>query len=285
MAKPQRKGEALEEAVHAIEAAILARNPAAATSQFTIERRKIVIVGGVKHEIDLFVRLRATDGSEGLVIFECKDQKKSVGKNDILIFGEKVRVTGAQAGYFVAARFGRYARAQAQQTVGIHLLPMTKALDDLPPIVNAHVVSKDSRRIRTEVSYVVKHRCDPTALSWRPVNATINGNRYQDLGDYLRPIVTEMIDSRLARTPTHEMATGEHQLETDERHERIDGTINGIDIIGLKLKVFFSIDIVRPTIVSSFDVATKGRVVRTDSARMPNGDYISFEHVLYNPAG
>ena len=53
------KGRELESAVHAIEAVILEASPALREKPFVIESRKRIAVGGVHHEIDIFVTVEA----------------------------------------------------------------------------------------------------------------------------------------------------------------------------------------------------------------------------------
>jgi hypothetical protein len=50
---PADKGHALEDAVHAIEGAILESSPSLREKPFRIEMRKVINVGGVHHEIDV----------------------------------------------------------------------------------------------------------------------------------------------------------------------------------------------------------------------------------------
>lgn len=51
----REKGDALEDAVHAIEDTILKTAPGFAEGTFRIESKRIVSLDGVRHEIDLFV--------------------------------------------------------------------------------------------------------------------------------------------------------------------------------------------------------------------------------------
>src|SRR5713101_206774 len=60
---PDEKGRELERAVHAIEAVILESSPALREKPFTIEARKRIAVGGVHHEIDIFVTVEVAKGT------------------------------------------------------------------------------------------------------------------------------------------------------------------------------------------------------------------------------
>jgi hypothetical protein len=57
LTKAQIKGNTLEVALHYLERTFLYNNPAMKEADITIETKKIVIVKGVKHEIDLFITI------------------------------------------------------------------------------------------------------------------------------------------------------------------------------------------------------------------------------------
>ena len=109
------KGNALEQAVGAIETAILGVEPAAKGKPLTVQYKKIIEVDGVRHEIDLYVIVDLGSGYTSIFIFECKNWAKPVSKNDIIIFSEKIKTIGAAHGYFVAPSFTEDARAQAKK--------------------------------------------------------------------------------------------------------------------------------------------------------------------------
>jgi hypothetical protein len=110
---PDEKGRELEIAVEAIEAVILESSPSLLGQPFQIERRKRINVDDVHHEIDIFVQVGAAKGYESTFIFECKNWEAPVGKNEIIVFSEKIDATVAQRGYVVAKGFTKDAFAQA----------------------------------------------------------------------------------------------------------------------------------------------------------------------------
>src|SRR4051794_8666377 len=112
--KSQKKGDALENAVQLIEAVILRTNPATKEAPITIETKKTAIVDGVRHEIDVFVTIDYGRGYKAVFIFECKNWKDTVGKDEIIVFSEKINAVQAQQGYFIAKRYTRYASNQAK---------------------------------------------------------------------------------------------------------------------------------------------------------------------------
>lgn len=119
------KGRELEDAVHAIEKVILQSSPAMHDKAFTIEARKLIGVENVHHEIDIFVTVEVAKGYASIFIFECKNWEEAVGKNELIVFSEKINVTSAQRGFFVAKSFTKDAVAQAQKDPRITLLTAT----------------------------------------------------------------------------------------------------------------------------------------------------------------
>src|SRR5260370_15194144 len=123
---PDEKGRELERAVHAIEAVILESSPALREKPFLIETRKHIAVGGVHHEIDIFVTVEVAKGYTAIFIFECKNWEAAVGNNEIIVFSEKIDAATAQRGYVVAKSFTKDAEAQALKDPRITLLTATE---------------------------------------------------------------------------------------------------------------------------------------------------------------
>ena len=73
LATSQQKGDALEAVVAAVEALILETSPTTKDKTNIIESKKIVNVGGVRHEIDLYVTCDIAPGYKAIFIFECKN--------------------------------------------------------------------------------------------------------------------------------------------------------------------------------------------------------------------
>jgi hypothetical protein len=65
--------------------------------------RKRERIEGVLHEFDLWISVE----DAGIFLVECKDWKKPVGKNEVIVFAEKLKATGAVGGYVVARSFTR----------------------------------------------------------------------------------------------------------------------------------------------------------------------------------
>ena len=81
---PQQKGAHLEDAVRLIEQTILNSKPGLKESPFSIEINKIFVADGVRHEIDVYVEIDLGHGYKSIFIFESKNWKDSVGKNELI---------------------------------------------------------------------------------------------------------------------------------------------------------------------------------------------------------
>src|SRR5216684_3446722 len=116
------KGSDLEKAVELIENAILTASPSLKEKTFAIERRKILTVAGVRHEIDVWVEIDAGKEYRSIFIFECKNWQDKVGKNEIIIFSEKIKASQAMWGFCLAPTFTSDAEAQCQLDPRMKLL-------------------------------------------------------------------------------------------------------------------------------------------------------------------
>src|SRR5713226_10019265 len=121
MDTPQDKGDALESAVAAIEEVILQSSQGVGRKPI-IEKKKVIIVNNVRHEIDVYVNADLATGYKSIFIFECKYWKEAVGKNEIIVFSEKIDVSRATSGCFVAKSYTSDAVNQAKQDPRITLL-------------------------------------------------------------------------------------------------------------------------------------------------------------------
>ena len=112
MTTSQEKGDALELAVAAIERVILQNAKSGGAPTF--ERKKIIKVAGVRHEIDLYLTVDIASGYNAIFIFECKNWQKAVDKNEIIVFIKKIQDSSASIGFFVAKSYTADAKAAAK---------------------------------------------------------------------------------------------------------------------------------------------------------------------------
>ena len=97
-----QKATELEQAIAAIERAILSANPNLSEKSYKISFRRIIVVDSVKHEIDVWVEFELGNGYKSIFIFEAKNWNTTIGKNHIIVFSEKITAANAQTGFFVA---------------------------------------------------------------------------------------------------------------------------------------------------------------------------------------
>ncbi len=107
MQKEKRSGKPLEKAVRTIQEILLKNDPKLKGGRFTIELNKRLTVGNAQHEIDVYVVTQPGTRYESVVLFECKDWKKAVSKNEIMNLNAKVELFGATRGVLIAPRISK----------------------------------------------------------------------------------------------------------------------------------------------------------------------------------
>jgi hypothetical protein len=261
---PNEKGRELEIAVEAIEAVILESSPSLVGQPFQIERRKRINVGDVQHEIDIFVRVGAAKGYESTFIFECKNWEAPVGKNEIIVFSEKIDATVAQRGYVVAKGFTKDAFAQAAKDPRLTTLyAIERDPANTAPPEGFHITVNTSAKPDT----VFRVRGSSGAHS-DPID--VNGKMFAINGkdllvtDYLNSWIQQLYRDRLLWFQTAHLVEGIHPMLADEQRSFDAGecVIDGRDIEHVRLFVEFGVQVIRPVVISDFELATRGRVVR-----------------------
>jgi Restriction endonuclease len=161
-------GRDLERAVELIESLIL-RAHGTPPQKVTIEAQKRVRTAGVPDEIDLFVQVQVAPGYESIVLFECKDWKKPVGKKDVDGFKAKMTRLRASAGYLVARRFTAGAKALARNSPKVELCALRDV--DARSILSASVCSVWT----TAPPFLVQFRPSLTTPVAESSNVRMNG--------------------------------------------------------------------------------------------------------------
>ncbi len=268
--KAQMKGDALEKAVQLIETYILGTNPATKEAIVTFEPKKIVVVNGVKHEIDIYITIDYGKGYKAIFIFECKNWTKKVDKDEIIVFSKKVEVVHAQTGYFIAKSFTKDAEAQAEQDGRLILLIATEELDTSTPLIanfhilcNTDVDSHSNFILRpneifkpgtlTHESFV---RYNNEDLLLRTFNERMQHRMVNEVMSNVSADVLGKEDYSLTRTQS--LLFQPHEL-----------TVEGQESYRVDMTVTWQTKIVRPKIVSKFDIKTRGRVITYDSGELP----------------
>lgn len=279
----QVKGDALEDAVHMIETVILGADTNAEDSPIKIERKKIVIVQGVKHEIDIYITINNGKGYDSIFIFECKNWQNKIDPKEIMAFAQKVRDVRAQKGYFIAKRFTKYAVAQAKRD-GIELLTADDVVDLLPPflenfqILGYLVIMEDC----------ITNFIFPTSSEAANVQSGLNKESFvkygaQDmiLGKLIIMLQQQVIDWYAENKPP------ETTIEENRRYKYAktigfspgELIIEGHECIAVELHVVWERKIVRPPIVSTFDIKTRGRVVTVATEQSPLGGTLQISFI------
>jgi hypothetical protein len=267
---PDEKGRALEIAVHAIETVILESSPSLSGQPFQIERRKTVTVDGVHHEIDVFAKVGPAKGYESIFIFECKNWEAPIGKNEIIVFSEKIDAVVAQRGYFVAKRFTKDALAQAAKDPRITILYATEHdPSNVPPPESFHITAPVHVKCSTtfRVAGTAGTKLDVMQLEGKLIR--LCGSDML-LTDYLNSWTEELYKQRLLYFYTADLPEGIHPLlEEDERSFAAgELLIDGREMERVLLQAEFGVEIIRPDVVSDYEVSTRGRVIRLAKAKV-----------------
>jgi hypothetical protein len=273
-------GIALEDAVRGIESALLAMNPAMKTANYRVETRKVFVIEGVRHEVDVYVKVDLGSGYDTVVLFECKNwQHKSVGKNEVIILSEKVKALSASKGYLVARGFSRDAKAQAKQDKRILLLRASNTAPIWPQLEYIHVLGRDRGDYKASVVFVAPPGAGPNSTVPLSGIVIVEGKSYPSIEEFIRPLVEEAIVERLATEPTHELEVGSHRRDVSRKLLFNLAAVGNVAVAGLHLHIDFGFHIARPAIESVFDVESRGRIYKTEITRLgPN--YISMTYVL-----
>jgi hypothetical protein len=258
------KGRGLEGAVLSIESTILQASPGLAKSSFRIETRKIVTVSGVRHEFDLWVEVDPAPGYAALFVFECKNWSDKVGKNEIIVFSEKVKAVQAQRGFFVAREFTRDAQAQAALDPRIQLLEVKEEVfEDLLMPLRIHVLAVDNQEAEISLREAgVTDAGDTTKrIDFTSASAVLDGQPL-DLSAYLMEWRDEVVGERTSRFPSQTLPADVYPLDGQGVRTFARGTfqLNGAEIESATLKMKFTAEVIRPAIVSSVQVVGRGRV-------------------------
>jgi len=261
--RAREKGDELEDAVHAIENTILMTAPGFAEGTFRIESKRIVSLDGVRHEIDLFVTAALPSGYDAVFVFECKNWEEKVGKNEIIIFSEKVRAANAQKGFFVARAFTKDAKAQAAKDARVQLLTAAHA-DPVGRVTFPQFVSKDIGKTTANVVFggfgdgkFTDPHMDLTGLSLTIDGVTTNAS------DYIREWIETVRQNRVMNSPSGNVPDGAYTIEFEDQRvfERGSAFLDVKPVRSLSLKGTAEIRLDTAAVLSVFEVKTRGRVI------------------------
>jgi hypothetical protein len=258
------RGHALEKAVHAIESTILRTAPGYADKTFRIESRKILNISGVHHEIDIWVEIDLGRGYKSRFIFECKNWQAPVGKNEVIVFSEKIDAVQAQTGFLVVKDLTRDAEAQAGKDPRIQILKAFEFPSEGVPVpFEFHWVLKERTGIRAEFfERGAGDTVDRHEVTFETAKAILGGNPIA-LDEYLKAWGEELCQERLRSFSSGRLPEDLYHLDTSGRRDFTprELTVDDREIEMVRLLVDFDVRIIRPAVISQFEVSTRGRVV------------------------
>lgn len=279
----QQKGTHLEDAVRLIEQTILNSKPGLKDFPFSIETKKIFVVEGVRHEIDVYVEIDLGHGYKSIFIFEFKNWKVPVGKNELIIFSEKLKITNAQKGYFVAKKITKDAVNQAAKDGRIELLEVTTDNTILLSFPDFHFIERDQSKVHTNANFLKRGACKKN-IEYQPISpgdckVELDGTSI-DLTKYIHENSSKVIENRINNEPTNRLPEGVYNYEYNETlyYEPGSFIINGFDIERLELNITFPIIVTRPKIKYAFEVGRRGKVISYESTTS-KGDTIGIAFI------
>ncbi len=271
MATAKEKGNALELAVRAIEAAILRTSPMYNEKTFLIESKKIIRVGGVHHELDIWVQVSVGPGYDAIFIFECKNWQAKISKDEIVVFTEKIQAARAQTGFFVGRSFTRDAVAQAAKEPRIEVLCASELpLNHVPVPLGFHGVQQE--HVSAEVDLKAENPTEATvgAVDFASANPTIDGEPI-DLNRDIANWINETAQERTNAFRSEAMTEDLHCLQFSSAREFRDRQfiVSGQRILQMSLTGEVGVRVFRAKVVSHFEVQNRGRAVSV-LVEMPN---------------
>lgn len=257
---PKKKGNDLEHAVRAIEDAILRTAPSYAEGTFKIQGNKVLVQDGVRHEIDVFVTVSLAAGYESTFIFECKNWNAKVGKNELIIFSEKIAVSGAQRGFFVAKTFTKDAQAQAKKDSRIQILtashfePVTRVQFPQLYFLNITATHADVEIRGFNVNGVLKEM----QLSGKPI--VVSGTS-TPADEYIRQMIERVRDTELNNHAA--LGEGVHEISFCETTSFNDGEafIESKPIKTIAINGTAQVEVVLGSVLSVYEVQSRGRML------------------------
>ena len=259
---PRKKGDALEDAVHAIETAILQQAPGYATGTFKIQGKRIFNAAGVQHEVDIFVTASLPAGYDATFAFECKNWSSKVGKNELIVFSEKISAIGAHRGFFVAAAFTKDAKAQAAKDPRIQLLtanhfePVTRVV--FPQFHMRHIGATSvqvtirgfGRKRNTRTVNLAGH-----ILSIRGATQPIEG--------YVQTLIAEFRETHVNQLSTDKLNEGCQSVtfEGEVNFSKGEAFLDDKPIQSIRIQGTTELSVALASVLSVYEVQTRGRLI------------------------
>ena len=267
MSDPASKGRALESSVRAIESVILHASPALAEKRFRISSNRVFTVEGVRHEIDVYVEVDIAPGYASVFLFECKNWESKVGKNEVIVFSEKVDALRAQRGFFVAKDFTADAIAQAKKDARMEILVAADQAT-VPRPLDFFFVEPQVKS--TAVTFAQGAGDNFAARVAIDVDAVVGANGDFTVRSYAASWAADVVNEDARSFKAHEMPDGEYPREVVATRDFGSSpiSVNGLLCMSAIIKVTYSMRVVRPTVVTDFEVKSRGRAIEFAPVRI-----------------
>jgi hypothetical protein len=262
MDTPQEKGDSLENAVAAIEEFIL-QFSAGMGRKPIVEKKKIITVDGVRHEIDVYVTADLAPGYKPIFIFECKNWKEAVGKNEIIIFSEKIDASHANSGCFVAKSYTTDAVSQAKKDPRITLLLAA----EYDPVSGPEVFQFFTRLPEMTKLDVTMFKRGSNGLDPKPVSKeTAQLEVYGKLVNFPAQLYfwsLEVCNNDLMAFFEEPVPAGVyHRVVNGDLHFDVDQVrLNHEDVERLNFYIEYKVGVTSVPVVSHFEVKSRGRCI------------------------
>jgi hypothetical protein len=276
MGSLQDKGRALERAVEAIERTILRSFEALKESAFTVQARKVLSAGGVRHEIDIWVQVNLARGYGSVFIFECKNWNDKVGKNEVIVLSEKIDAAHAQRGFLVAKAFTQDAEAQAAKDPRLELVLAADVPPEMVAPLQFHILGINDTHVTITFNHagVDEAGARYTKIDLATATAIVSGKPV-DLTEYLKVEIGRIRDSRTNTFQSDQMPDGVYNLEAEGavEYDPEQFIVDGHGIERVRIKVEFEAHVVHPTIEACLDVQGRGRAILLGNASVPGAEF------------
>lgn len=274
------KGNKLERAIGVIESLVLESNPNLKNKPFIIEPKKIVIIDGVRHEIDLYIEIDLGSGYKSIYLFECKNWDESINKNDIIVFSEKISVTQATKGYFVAKKFSRYAIAQAKKDSRIRLLKANEALSKLTSLNIKGFSVAHATLQKLSVSFDREERREKVS---DVIFVELNGEKIE-ISNFTNSLGNRILNEAIDSLSVLDIFDNKHSREAERLFIFDSGSllIDGKEVTEVLVKIEFEFLVKKLAIRANFDVETRGRIFEFDKVDLQSQKSQDSSFVYYN---
>jgi len=265
----------LERAVRFIQETILKSDPKLSGVEFSIETNKILT--GVRHEIDVLVRTLPGSLYESTCVFECKNWKDPVGKNEVIILAEKVDVLRANRGFVVAKNITRDAQEQLKRDDRLSFIECTddfwSPLNNLELVHAVHEPQNVEVRIKQRGVPPSEH---PAVLEWKGKTCREN-NIPMDFQSFLKREIDRIILQDQRQSPPKYHLEGTYSGERAEMIEFDAGefVLEDLEVEHIVLIVRFTVTVRRRKILSKFELKGQGRAFSFE----PIEDFIPGKHL------